>query len=325
MSKPAAPTPLEAARAELARRKQRRDADLARFGPAHDGDPSSRNRHLRQRFAAHQELIDQAAAAVSRLQVADALDKAKAEVQVGIDEAAADLKARQADVQRAVAALDEVTARAKALEGQIAQLQAGRFTGLDTARGALTACTAADDQAGAAAAAEEVARIETEAASVDARTRPLQLQLDAVGGLKTAAEARIEKARHDEDLAAQALTEANLQALAIVRDEAAIAFREAHAAFVAADNRPTNQRKNLHVEFSIGASPQVLKALANAPHELILVTGLTLQRAEQTLRTSEAASEALFAVDPLTLEDMATWRAKSDAEAAARRAETAHA
>lgn len=65
------------------------------------------------------------------------------------------MKARAADVQREAASLAQVAAQATALESQIAQLEAGRFAGLDVAQAALTECTLAADQAGAAAAAEE--------------------------------------------------------------------------------------------------------------------------------------------------------------------------
>lgn len=306
-----AASPLEEARAELARRQQRRDADLAQYGSPDGYDDSQQARHLRRRDSVHQALITHAEEAVMGLEfdvaVVAALAAAKAAAQKAVEVAQEAAKARAVDVERETAAIEQAKARAAALQAQIAYLADSRHKGLDVAQAALAECTHANDQAGAAAAAEALARIETEAAAVDARIRPLQLQIDAVRELATAAEARLEQARGAVEEADNELFDAKLEVLAIARDEAVLALRRPQLDYEAANAGTRRRNKNLPpVDLEIGASHQLLGMLGKNVHEKLRVSGLC-PGSGQVRR--ELIDESIFNQDPLQLEDAAAMRA----------------
>lgn len=304
--------PLDEARAEVERRRQRRDVDLAQYGPAQDNDISDRNRHLRKRYETHQQLVRQAEAAVSRLELAELVAGVKADAQAAVQSAREKWLAVETAVEPAAKALDDVTARASALEDQIAQLQAGPGAGLDVAQDALAECTRAGDQTGAAAAAEEIARIEAPATATDARLRPLQLQLAEVEKMKASAQQRADQAREEERRAWRIFRNAQLEELAVARDEAAIALREAQTAYDVANQDPVVRRtKNLPIEFTIGASHRLLTALGKSVGDSMPVTDRTLQHDRQE---HEFIDESIFEVNPLALEDLAARIARDRAD-----------
>ena len=194
-------------------------------------------------------------------------------------------------MQRQADALEAVAARAAALEGQVTRLEAGRFAGLDDARATLTERTAADDATGAAAAAEEVARIEAEAAATAARLRPLQLQLAEVGKLKAAAEQRVAQAREQQAAAERRLQAVQGEQLALRCDDAAIALRDALI-----DCARVGRSMPGRVDFTIGASTRLLQALGTGGPIHVSPAQLHAEgQAERPVDTS------VFDIDPLTL------------------------
>lgn len=289
-------------------------AEQNMYGPALPGS-APRSVHLRQRYALRERLIQHAQRAVGRheealdvAQFAAGIKAVKKQAQAAIEAAAAELAACEADVLSAQGVMAEIDARSGALQAQIDQLERDRFTGLHEAQVQLTACSASGDQAGAAAAAEAVARIKAAGNAIVERIYPLRLQLDALAQVQATKAERLEQTRSAQAAASLKLDRARAEALAVARDEAAVAFRNAHVAFLAFDNRPTSEKKTLEIEFSIGASAAARSLLGKIDPRV------TRGRAEQianALRQGDCSVDlSLLEIDPLALDDQATYDAK---------------
>ena len=217
---------------------------------------------------------------VTRIEAA--LAEARAAVQAAIAAAEAEIATCREAAQHETAALEGIAARAAVMAGQVAQLEAGRFAGLEAAQAVLKECTATGNDSGAAAAAQEVARIEAEAVAIDAGLRPLRLQLAAVTDLQAAAEQRLARGAEQEVAALQRLGRAKTETLALRCDEAAIALRDALIDYGAAGGAWQSR-----IDFQIGLSRHLASALpGSAP---MFVGGPALQGQVEAQRRNMVA------------------------------------